>query len=225
MNYAEQQRSPTKYIVGIAIAVIFHIVVIYALLNGLGAAIVQHLRPPIKTQIITEPKKPPPPPPPPPPPQMVTPPPPYIPPPKIQIQPPPQKNVIKQVTHEKPPKPQPPATAEHISTEPPSHPGPPSPAVADHSAGASPINGAKPVFPEEMLEENREGSVTVACDIGTDGRTSNCAVMNSSGGHAFVEAAMDFLRRARYQPAVTNGQAVVEHHHVLHINFALGDGD
>ncbi|GAJ28488.1 energy transducer TonB [Acidomonas methanolica] len=221
MNYAEQQRSPTKYIVGIAIAVIFHIVVIYALMNGLGAAIVQKLRPPIKTQIITEPKKPPPPPPPPPPPQMTQPPPPYIPPPKIQIQPPPQKHVIRQVTHVKPPAPMPPAT----SPSPPAPSAPPGPPVPDHAAGARPINGARPVFPEEMLEENREGSVTVACDISAQGYTSNCTVTNSSGGHAFVEAAMDFLHKARYQPAVLNGQPVVEHHHVLHINFTLGDGD
>ncbi|GAB6855507.1 energy transducer TonB [Asaia astilbis] len=219
MNYAEQERRPTKYIVGIVIAVLFHIVVIYALMNGLGSKIVEQFHPPIKTKIITEPKKPPPPPPPPPPPQMTTPPPPYIPPPKIQIQPPPQKHVIKQVTHEKPPAPMPPATV----SAPPTPSAPVGPPVPDHSAGASPINGARPVFPEEMLEENREGSVTVACDIGTDGRTSNCEVSNSTGGHAFVEAAMEFLRKARYQPAVTNGQAVVEHHHTLHINFALGD--
>lgn len=219
MNYAEQQRSPTKYIVGIAIAVIFHIVVIYALMNGLGSAIVKKLHPPIKTKIITEPKKPPPPPPPPPPPQMQQPPPPYIPPPKIQIQPPPQKHVIKQVTHTKPPVPQPPAP---VATPAPPSPNP-APAVADHSAGATPINGARPVFPEEMLEENREGSVRMACDIGTDGRTSNCEVVHATGGHAFIEAAKDFLRRARYQPAVVNGQPVVEHHHVLNINFTLGD--
>ncbi|NVN05416.1 TonB family protein [Asaia spathodeae] len=218
MNYAEQERRPTKYIVGIAIAVLFHVVVIYALVNGLGSKIVEQFHPPIKTKIITEPKKPPPPPPPPPP-QMTTPPPPYIPPPKIQIQPPPQKRVIKQVTHEKPPAPMPPATV----SAPPTPSAPVGPPVPDHSAGAVPINGAKPVFPEEMLEENREGSVTVACDIDTTGKPSNCQVLNSSGGHAFVEAAMEFLRKARYQPAVTNGQAVVEHHHTLHINFALGD--
>lgn len=113
----------------------------------------------------------------------------------------------------------PPATV----SAPPTPSAPVGPPVPDHSAGAVPTNGAKPNFPEEMLEENREGSVTVACDIGTDGKPSNCQVVNSSGGHAFVEEAMAFLRRARYQPAVLNGQPVVEHHHVLHINFALGD--
>ncbi|MFT8777990.1 MAG: energy transducer TonB, partial [Gluconacetobacter liquefaciens] len=74
MNYAEQQRSPTKHIIGITVVVLLHVVLIWALMNGLGAKIVQELHPPIQTKIITQKK-----------------PPPYIPTPKIQIKPPPQQ--------------------------------------------------------------------------------------------------------------------------------------
>jgi len=148
---------------------------------------------------------------------MTQPPPPYIPPPKIQIQPPPQQHVIQQVTHEKPPAPVPPS--------PPSPPvaAPVGPPVPDHLAGARPVNNVKLDYPEEMLEENREGRVTVVCDVEPSGETSNCSVTSVQGGQAFAGAALDYVRRARYQPAVKNGAPIKEFHHPYTITFKLSD--
>lgn len=219
-SYAAQQRKPTDYIVAIVVAVLAMGAVIYGLMSGAVGKLV-HEKPPIKTEVIKETPKPPPPPPPPPP-VMEQPPPPYIPPPKISVPPPPHP--IQRVTHVKPPHPQPPTPTPSPEPSPtPAPPGPPVPAVPDHTAGASPINGAKPEYPEEAQEENREGKVTASCDILPTGRTANCTIVSSSGGHEFVESAMDFLGRARYQPAVVNGQAVTEHHHILHVDFTMGD--
>ncbi|MFT8952629.1 MAG: energy transducer TonB, partial [Gluconobacter sp.] len=149
------------------------------------------------------------------------PPPPYIPPPKISVPPPPK--AIQRVTHAKPPHPVPPSPTPAPEPVPAPPQGPPAPAVPDHTAGASPINGAKPEYPEEAQEENREGKVTASCDILPNGHTANCAIVSSTGGHEFVESALDFLRRARYQPAVVNGAPVTEHHHILHVDFTMGD--
>ncbi|QDH16718.1 energy transducer TonB [Swingsia samuiensis] len=225
-SYGAQQRKPTDYIVAIVVAVLAMGAVGYALISGKVTKMTQE-RPPIKTEVITEVPKPPPPPPPPPPPQMVPPPPPYIPPPRINVQPPPK--AIKRVTHVKPPHPVPPSENPIPSpvpvapTQAAAPKAPPAPSVPDHSAGAHPINGAKPDYPEEAQEESREGKVTASCDILPNGRTANCSIVSSSGGPEFSDSALEFLHRARYQPAVQNGVPVIEHHHILHVDFTLGD--
>ena len=65
LSYAQQQRDPTKHAIGIAFVVLFHVVLIYALLTGLGRAIVEVVKKPLSATIIEELKLPPPPPPPP----------------------------------------------------------------------------------------------------------------------------------------------------------------
>ncbi|WP_264801896.1 energy transducer TonB, partial [Acetobacter nitrogenifigens] len=157
-----------------------------------------------------------PPPPPPPPPQLTTPPPPYIPPPKIQVQPPPQQ-VIQHVTHTPPPKPMPPAVAA------PPTPGPVGPPVPDHLAGSRPINHVQLTYPEQAEEEGREGKVTVVCDVEPSGETSNCSVTSVQGGQVFAQAALDYVRRARYAPATQNGVPIKEFHHAYTITFSLNN--
>ncbi|MFZ6727714.1 energy transducer TonB, partial [Undibacterium sp. MH2W] len=82
----------------------FHLVLLYALLNGLGTKIVQIIQKPMETKIVEEVKPPPPPPdtPPPPPPKLLAPPPPFIPPPEVQVQQQPQQNTISAVSNVKP---------------------------------------------------------------------------------------------------------------------------
>ena len=89
MDYARQQRDPTKHAIGVAFVVLVHVIVIYALLNGLGSAIVAVVKKPLTATIIEELKLPPPPPPPPkkiieskaPPPPVQT----YVPPPDVPV--------------------------------------------------------------------------------------------------------------------------------------------
>ncbi|KMQ94547.1 cell envelope biogenesis protein [Lasius niger] len=153
-------------------------------------------------------------PPPPTPPNVVIPPLPYIPPPKVVV--PPLKNALKEkVTHIKPVK-QPekpkkikkkvvkkritkaPTTASQ-NTDDDDDDSADDNAEKNHSAGAVPINGARPEYPPGAEDDNREG------------------------GSDFIASAMDFLARARYEPSVENGQPVTEHGHTLTIDFTLGD--
>ncbi len=199
MNYAQQQRSPVRTLVGFSAVVLFHVLLIWALVNGLGKNIVDVIKAPLETKIIKETKPPPPEAPPPPPPQLAAPPPPYVPPPDIQIQPPPQpqNNAITAVSHAPPP------TTNYV-------PAPPKPAqaVPDHDVSAVPITNDAPVYPQQMQDEGREGRATVACDVDTSGHTSNCAVVSVVGGEAFARSALAFARSHVYRPAVHNGVPV-----------------
>ena len=97
MNYAEQQRQIRKHPTGLIVVAVGHVVLGYALVNGLGHKIVEVIKAPIETKIIEEVKPPPPPPPEnlPPPPKVALPPPSFVPPPEIEVIPaPPQQPVI-----------------------------------------------------------------------------------------------------------------------------------
>ncbi len=87
MNFAQRQADPRRHLVGMTVVVLFHALVVYALVTGLAKRVVEVIRAPIETKVIEEIKKPPPPPEVvlPPPPKLEAPPPPFIPPPEIQI--------------------------------------------------------------------------------------------------------------------------------------------
>lgn len=197
-------------------------------------------RMPLKTSIVPTPmppakKKPPQPTPP----DVVTPPLPYIPPPRVVV--PPLKNALKEkVTHVKPVKQEQPKpkkikkkNKKKALTKAPSKDTRTSDDDDDdsesddseknHSAGAVPINGARPEYPPNAEDDNREGKVVASCDILPSGHTANCKIVSHTGGSDFVSSAMDFLARARYAPSVENGVPVTEHGHMLTIDFTLGD--
>ena len=115
MNYAQQQRNPSRHVVGITAVVLLHVLIVYALVTGLARTVVEVVKGPIDVKVIEEIIKKPPPPPEvvPPPPKMAAPPPPFIPPPEINIAPPPTPApAISAVTQEAPPAPQAPVIAE-----------------------------------------------------------------------------------------------------------------
>ena len=41
MDYAQQQRNPAKHVVGIAVVILLHIALVYALVNGLARKVVE----------------------------------------------------------------------------------------------------------------------------------------------------------------------------------------
>ena len=88
MDFAQQQRSPTRHLIGLTVVIVLHVVVIYALLTGLARTAIEVIKKPLTATIIEEVKLPPPPPPPPPkrivePPKAQAPVQPYVPPPDI----------------------------------------------------------------------------------------------------------------------------------------------
>ena len=107
MNFAQRQADPRRHLVGMTIVVLFHALVVYALVTGLAKRVVEVIRAPIETKVIEEIKKPPPPPEVvlPPPPKLEAPPPPFIPPPEIQIAASPPAPTITATTPTPPPAP------------------------------------------------------------------------------------------------------------------------
>jgi len=210
MNFTQQQKSPGRQLLGFAVVVLLHVGLIYALVTGLGTNIVEVIKAPIETKIIEEVK--PPPPDVPPPPKLAPPPPPYIPPPEIQIAQPPPPTPMATVATVAPPAPQAPPVARVVA-----------PSVPDSEVGARAINNVKLTYPPRMLDQGREGQVEVTCDVDADGGTSNCSVGAIDGGQVFADAALAYVKAARYKPAIKNGVPIAEPHHKFNIVFKLGN--
>ena len=94
---------------------------------------------------------------------------------------------------------------------------PPRPQAApDNVFSASKIIGGPrdPGYPDQYADSGRTGRVTVDCFIETDGRPSNCRVLNSAGGAAFAAQTMNWLQNqgVRYRPTTRNGVPQREEH-------------
>lgn len=141
MDFSKRQDDPRRHLVGLTFVVAFHVLIVYALVNGLAKKAIDAVRAPIETRLIEEITQPPPPPPLPPvppppqparpPPKPVAPPPPFVPPPEVIVTaPPPVAPAITVVTPIPPPAPvemaplPPPAPVEAAPVAPPKPAGP-----------------------------------------------------------------------------------------------------
>jgi protein TonB len=186
LDYTEEGSS-SRRIAGIAFVVLLHIVIIYALVSGLGDQVVQVLRQPLEAKIIQDVKPPPPPAPPPPPPQLIQPPPPYIPPPLVQIAQPPPPSAIAAVTQVKP-RPAP----------------PPPPAVAvTRAAGLDPNQSCTPPeYPEEAEDMGQTGRTLLQFLIDANGNVVNARIASSSGYKLLDNTAERALSECKFRPAL-----------------------
>lgn len=127
MDFSQRADDPRRHLVGLGAVVVAHLLVVYALVNGLAQTIVDVVRAPIETTLIEAVKPPPPPPPPEPPPpkavvtpKRVVPPPVFIPPPEVVVTAPPPPAPTITATSVTPP----PAPMEITPTPPPAAPAP-----------------------------------------------------------------------------------------------------
>jgi len=197
-SYA-QQRAPGRSAFGFAIVVLLHLLLVWALLNGLGRRMVDVIKGPLVTKIIAQPKPPPEKPPPPPPPQLVTPPPPYIPPPIVNVQSEASPNAISVPTSPTPPpvqafKPTPPAA----------------PAIPDSNIAAQSISGEVPTYPDSLIDDDVEGSASIQCTFNADGTTSDCSIVGVTGSALFGTTALEFAKTHKFRPAYHNGMPITE---------------
>jgi protein TonB len=183
MDFSRRQADPRRHLTGIAIVILIHVLVLYALLTGLAKKVVDVVRAPIETKVIEEVKKPPPPPEvlPPPPPKMDAPPPPFIPPPEVQISAPPPPPTIAAVTQTPPP-----APVQIAPQAPPAAPAPPAPPVAKAVTAAVACSNYSRVmgdasFPPEARRRNMErGTATIQFTLTAAGEVTDVKTTNTS---------------------------------------------
>jgi protein TonB len=164
---------------GIFFVILFHAILVYALINGLAVKVVELIQKPLETRIIEEVKVTPPPekvvvqPP-----KFDTPPPPFIPPPEVQVQAPPAQNVIAAATNTPPVEP----PAMHA---PPAAPPSPAPAVARvelvcSNAAAVQSDAGRRYFRELDRDSSLNGEVQVELTVAASGSVKDVAIRKSS---------------------------------------------
>lgn len=85
-----------------------------------------------------------------------------------------------------------------------------SPAIAGNNTSPVPISRPPPVYPREAMRRGIGGSVRVQVTVAPDGSVERMDVAQSSGNRYLDRAAMDAVRRWRFNPAMRNGQPVSE---------------
>ena len=192
MDLYQTQRDPTRKLVGLGAVIVFHIILVYALITGLARKVVDVVKGPIEVKVIEEVIKKPPPPPEllPPPPKLQAPPPPFIPPPEINIQPPPTPApTITAVTPEAPPAPQAPVIA------PAPAPAPPAPAVQSAAVVCPNYREAlsSVAYPREAALDNIQGEVLAEFTLGANGQIRDI-VIKSSTNRVFNRPAIQMIQ-------------------------------
>jgi protein TonB len=222
VDYASQQRNPGKHPIGLGVVVIGHVILGYALVNGLGHKIVDAIKAPIETKIIDEIKPPPPPPPDnlPPPPKTAMPPPSFVPPPEVQVAQPQLAPAIT-VTREAPP----PAPPVSIAPAPAPVQAPaPVAAPVRRAAVAAIIDVGtceKPEYPAAALRAEATGTTKIRFTVDAAGVVSKSEIERSAGAsreHRLLDrTAVDALSKCRFKPGTdengkpTGGTTVVDY--------------
>jgi periplasmic protein TonB len=195
MSFVQPQTSTSRLGIGVVVAVLFHIALVWALMSGLGQQILQVVKAPIETKLIEEVKPPPPPPKViemPPPPKFSPPPPSFVPPPEVKVQAPSQQPTITATTAEPPPPA--PQVAPRVEAPPaPSAPQAPPPAVPVSAAVACP-NYSKVMsessFPRDAQRAGlEEGSALIQFTLGANGEIKDVKSLQASH-QAFARGAM-----------------------------------
>jgi periplasmic protein TonB len=205
VDFAQQQRNPTKHLVGIGIVILMHLLLAWALVSGLAHKIVEVVKAPIETKIIEEVKPPPPPPENlPPPPKFAPPPPSYVPPPEVVVNPPPvQQPTITTTPVEPPPAP--------VTIAPPAPEAPPVVAAAPRTAPVIDFKGcAKPEYTAAARRAEAQGTTLISFLIDVDGKVLESRVERSAGGSrdhkALDRAALEALSKCQFKPGTLEGK-------------------
>ena len=80
------------------------------------------------------------------------------------------------------------------------------PAGPTYGPGFAP--GPLPVYPKNALEENQEGTVTLAVTVSPEGKAASVRVTGSSGSSLLDEAARRAVARWSFSPGMKNGKPV-----------------
>jgi periplasmic protein TonB len=213
MGY-EQSVSSQKRLIGFILVLLLHVVLIYALINGLAQDFVKKIiNDPLEVNIIAEVKLPPPPPPPPKveqvKPKEVAPPPAYVPPVEVKVQANTSQDTITAVTSSEPTKSEPvapPVVEAKPEPKPEPAPEPPPPPKPKERTKASTKPGCtKPPYPAESQELEEEGTVTLGITTDTNGSVVEIKIIKSSGFTRLDDAAKQAFGRCEFNPGTVDG--------------------
>jgi protein TonB len=206
MNYAEQQRNPAKHAIGLGVVIVMHIVLGWALLNGLARKVIEVIKAPIETKLIEEVRPPPPPPENlPPPPKLAPPPPSFVPPPEVVVRNPEPAATIT-VTREVPP-PAPPVTiAPPPAPEPPAPAPPPKVMAKPAIANAALCAPKSEDYPAAALRAEATGITKIRFTIDGTGHLAKAEIVKSAGAtreHRMLDrVAADMLSTCKFTPGI-----------------------
>ena len=211
VDFPQEQRAPTKHVVGFAIVLLLHLVMGWALVNGLAQRLIEVIKAPIETKIIEEVKPPPPPPPEnlPPPPKFAPPPPSFVPPPEVNVNPPPTPAPTITTTQVVPP-----PTIVTVA------PVAPTAAPAVVAAPRVPVRTEpkvdfqnacdKPEYNRQARASEAQGAVTILFTMDTTGIINEATVEKSSGPtreHKMLDRlALDAVRACKGKPGTLDGK-------------------
>jgi protein TonB len=184
-NYAARQRSPIKHWRSIALVVLLHLLLLWAIQSGLANKVVQVVKVVVQAELISEvtPSLPPPPAPKPPPP------------------PPPTAPVVTSPSPAAIQLPVAPTVAAPVAP-----PAPAAPAVRTSAVIQAGATCAKPDYPSASRRLEEEGTVTLKFLIGIDGRVMQAEVEKTSGFQRLDEAARNALSKCQFKPGTVDGK-------------------
>ncbi|WP_246216489.1 energy transducer TonB [Paraburkholderia agricolaris] len=201
-EFGKKQQNPVRRFGGIVAVLLLHVVLIYALLNGLATKVVEVIQHPIETKIIEQVKPPPPLPLPTvqlPPPKFAPPPPPFVPPPEVPVQAPPQATIMHQtapVVAQPAPPPAPPAAPTPTKA--------PSTEVGVVCPNSDQVRSSV-VYPREARENNVTGNALIEFVVDPQGHITNEHVAKSSEDSSLDRAAFNAVKQFS---CVSQGQPV-----------------
>lgn len=207
MDFSEQDNQSAKKLVGISIVVLIHVLLIYALIHGLGQQIISVIKEiPMKTVFVETIKPLAPPAPPAPPVPPVAPPSlpkkivaskPVIPLPEVQTPQAPAQNAIQDVSL---------APQETSTQRVPNAASVVAQPLAVTQAVVDFATCKKPDYPRNALRNEEQGTVRLQFLIGLDGHVADSKIEKSSGFRALDTAAKKALSLCKFKPGTVDGK-------------------
>ena len=193
-DYASRQRQPQRHAVGIALVVVLHLLLLWAIQSGMSQEVKRKMQVVADVLLLASdaPK-----PPPPPPPKSAPP----------SRNPPPAAVPALETPGVMPPS----ANAVTVAPSAPTPAAPAAPAAprSDAVRTAAVVNAAqceKPEYPSASRRMEEEGTVHLRFLVGVDGKVIQSEVEKSSGFKRLDEAARAGLSRCQFRPAMVDGR-------------------
>ena len=197
-DYASRQRQPQRHALGMALVVLLHLLLFWAIQSGLSRSVIQKAQVVVDVLLLAQDRpRPPEAPPAPPKPQRVqpTPPAPALPSVPVPVVAAPAANAVTVAPSAQAPTPSPAPAATAARTE--------------SVRTAAVVNAAqceKPEYPSASRRLEEEGTVHLRFLVGVDGKVMQAEIEKSSGYRRLDEAARAGLAKCQFRPATVDGK-------------------